>query len=358
MKYHDFILNIFSLQSDNKSNRFADTFENNQYFRKNFSCRILNLYNLYKSTNFEKPILNKLKELTNPKNWQGAYAELLAYDILNSDNWGLIEIDKKIDDENFTFAHEYGKKLADLDGYFSDLEVYFDVKSLQDNKFLDKVIKDAKKNSKNKCSILAQYDIDDDFDEYNNKFADLVDELTNALDNKLVKFDSNIIPNLSYNIHYENGTNSSLNSYNPYRNAENFTDTFLKRYSCKFVKDRPFFLIIVNSWLYNSINNNCFDGNKIFYRSLSRRLFMQYRHSDKKMKEIFNEFKGEQTVFEVSKKLSGIIFIDDLPINNDDIKCYIYINPNADNKCPLFVDNHLYDLQCKKEIDNFIFDNY
>ena len=50
------------------------------------------------------------------------------------------------------------------------------------------------------------------------------------------------------------------------------------------------------------------------------------------MSTILPKFTGTETVFEVSNYLSGIIFIDDLSINEDKYSCHIYTNPNAKHK--------------------------
>jgi len=84
-------------------------------------------------------MLVQVNEVANIKNWQGAYAELAAFDYLNSDNVSNKYILHDPIQPNITinstrtFGDQLGKKNANLDGYIKDVNLYFDVKCLKDN---------------------------------------------------------------------------------------------------------------------------------------------------------------------------------------------------------------------------------
>jgi hypothetical protein len=98
------------------------------------------------------------------------------------------------------------------------------------------------------------------------------------------------------------------------------------------MKGHPFFLVMVNFPWYNGRINSFINADEIFYRSLARRTFSEYKNLSTPMSDVVSKFRGDETVFEVSNYLSGIIFIDDLSINENKYSCHIYMNPNAKNK--------------------------
>lgn len=69
------------------------------------------------------------------------------------------------------------------------------------------------------------------------------------------------------------------------------------------------------------------------------------------------------TVYSVSKKLSGIIFLEDHSITsydefNEIYSAYVYLNPNADNSVAKAAFNHYLLSLPRIEYDDFEFDNY
>ena len=81
-----------------------------------------------------KHLLDRLNEICNKDTWNGAYAEMVAYDFLNSDaNWlrkpiNLSRTVPAID----TLAGSHGKEHTNFDGYYYEFNVCFDVKVLGD----------------------------------------------------------------------------------------------------------------------------------------------------------------------------------------------------------------------------------
>jgi hypothetical protein len=370
--YQKFLDSIFGeneilLDSSNATNNIISTFKySNDYkkFKDSFSQRLINLKKIYENSDYYDELKNKVKLIVDKNNWEGAYAELAAFDVLNSTGYSeLIQMEYKGEPEE-TYAHSYGKQATNLDGYFSDYDTYFDVKILSDalGIFLKNIVKEVIKETElqGQCNILPEYNLDDDVNLYQTHRKELVKELTSMLKKDIECFNSEILPGLSYRIQKGAGVNFREGVYNPYHNAMMMKDTLIKRYVYKFMKNKPFFLIMVNFPWYNQLQTNAFDFNKIFYRALARRTFIGYKNDSTLMKSLDSKFSGNESVFEVTKKLTGIIFIDDSSITEKANNCYVYTNPNADNKsvCLDSFLNELWNNSKDGEFDDFKYDNY
>lgn len=356
-----------SLNSSDATNNIIGTFKyNNDYneFKNSFSQRLINLKKIYENSDYYDELKNKVKLIADKNNWEGAYAELVAFDVLNSIEYlDLIQMEYNGKPEE-TYAHSYGKQATNLDGCFSDYDTYFDVKILSDalGIFLKKIVEEVikKKEIQGQCNILPEYNLDDDVNLYQTNRKALVDELTSMLiaNSKLIH--SEVLKGLSYRIQWGVGVNSREGVYSPYHNAMMMKDTLIKRYAYKFMKNKPFFLVMVNFPWYNQLQTDAFGLNKIFYRALARRTFIGYKNKSTSMKSLDSKFTGNESVFEVSKKLTGVIFIDDLSITEKAYNCYVYTNPNADKKSVCFA-SFLYELfknSKDHEFDDFRYDNY
>ena len=108
--------------------------------------------------------------------------------------------------------------------------------------------------------------------------------------------------------------------------------------------------------------------NNIFYRSLSRRTFMELSKIKEPAQDFSDIYKTtEITVDTVSRNLAGIIFIDDNSTRSKYYKslysAYIYLNPNYKNLSPLSIQNlekyfrNSFQVQIK-DFDDFKWDNY
>lgn len=273
-------------------------------------------------------------------------------------------------DAKYSYAKEFGGKETNEDGYIIDYGLYFDVKILSDTikDILKGIIDDAVSKScqKSVCNILPEYPLDDNDEDYSVNRTNICNELLTFLENNNHRtegsecFKSTILPQLSFRIHWGKGVNSSISEYAPYHHAETTHQLIFKRYAKKILKDSPFMLVFVNfPWYNNKITNFC-KANETYYRSLARRTFCEYMHDDKTlMSSIDKKFMGKDTVFEVSRNLDGIIFIDDCSITEDSYFCYIYMNPNAIKACTHGMKDYLMSLIKRNGLfDDFQFDNY
>lgn len=309
-------------------------------FRKNFQARLERLRDKFQGTASYPALLEQVKQVADPSNWEGAYAELVAYDVLHNDYIGKgIQLDATLDGAE-SYASDLGGKKTNEDGYLPDYGIYFDVKCLADTtgNILKELINDAIKQAgvESICGVLPEYPLDDDECEYQQNRRKLLDELKDYLivskpadgTGKDV-FDSKIMPQLTYRILWGVGVNSSTGEYSPYEHAENTKDLMLKRYTKKFMKNHKSMIVFVNFPWYNNRIRSFIDGDEMYYRALARRTFCGYKHSTEPMNAINPKYVGLETPYEISRHLSGIVFIDDHSIETDTYSCHVYLNPNA-----------------------------
>lgn len=336
-------------------------------FINNFIKRLQRLNDIYKrKSKNRKSLIDQINQIATVK-WQGAYSELVGFDFLcnlNARNFYRVILDKDINYKR-TFTKELGKtSKANLDGYFEGHQVYFDIKCFKDNikEILEDEIKKLPNN--NLFTVTPEYPIYENYKIYSDNKVNIFNELSSKIDitEKTPSFRSSVITDLSYKIRWGEGVTITESSYNPYQHAEKFSDMTLG-YINKFVKDKPFFLVFVIFPWFNGIISSFQNSNKIFYRALARRTFLQHKNNRKKLQEINPKFNSNKTIYKVSKKLSGILFLEDNSIMSEtpdehNVKGYFYINPNADNKIGrgLFYD-YLLSLGCL-ELDGFEYDNY
>lgn len=125
--------------------------------------------------------------------------------------------------------------------------------------------------------------------------------------------------------------------------------------------------MVKNPW-FNEETVDFGNFNNMFYRSLSRRTFMELAKNDFPAKDYSSAYKTEKIkVCDVSKSIAGIVFIDDNSVRSKYYKslysAYIYLNPNYKNKTPLSIRSiekffrNKYEVQIK-DFDDFKWDNY
>jgi len=326
-------------------------------FKENFKKLLTDLESKYSVDSIKQALI----EVSDSKNWEGAYAELVALNVLKNDYSGAIETDVTLK-EGMGFAKECGQKLTNEDGYWKDHDVYFDVKILSDpiKEVIDGIIERAEKKAgvKGSCNVLAEYPLDDEDDEYIKNVAKIEQELVNALQAKETFVRISFMPRLVFRIKWGSGVNSAISAYSPFRHAEHTKDIVLKRYAKKLLKNKPFFLVFVNFSWFKQVVNDFANMNEYYYRALSRRTFMQYEHSRAKASEIIRGYKGNETKRHLTHCLTGIIFIEDYSakVQDKQYKSFVYLNPNARNKAKYI---RMYLEQLPNEMfEDFCNDNY
>ena len=348
--------------------KYLDDF---QEFKENFKKRLERLKTKYEHTKDYNKLLEQVKQVADPNNWEGAYAELVAYDILYND---AINTDLKLDvtlDASKSYAGDLGGKATNEDVYVPDYNLYFDVKCFADTtgNILKELIEEAinKTGQKRNCHILPKYPLDDAETPYQNNRRQLLKELSDYIDknksNTQCKtfFQSNVIKSLSYSVLWGSGINSGLGEYNPYVHAEKTRHIMIKRYMKKFMKNEKFMIVLVNFPWYNNRISSFANCDEIYYRALARRTFCGYKHTTESISEIRSDYTGTDSLYEISTHLSGIIIIDDHSIETDTYSCHIYLNPNAVNKIAgnnLYLESIIRCADKHSRIDDFTGDNY
>ena len=336
-------------------------------FRQNFISRLKRLKDKYSTDQAAlKCIYTQVKLIADNHNWEGAYGELAAYDILYNENIvGGIELDKTIAASE-SFSINYGMAATNEDVYFTESDIHCDVKIMADTigKMLKGLIESVLKSKPfgNKCLVMPEFPLDDIEEDYQKNYANIKKELEENLKEGCGNIISACCPKLKFNVSWK-GCCSSISSYDPYKRAKQMKYAILKRYSKKFTKNYPFMLVMVNFAWYNQIDRDSFGDNAVLYRSLARRVFCERSDANVTFTSIDPKFKGNETVFDVAKKMSAILFIDDFSVTklDDNYTAYLYLNPNADNR--IVSGLHYLETIVKNgskdgDIENFEHDNY
>ncbi len=348
--------------------KYIDDF---QEFKANFKERLKRLKTKYENSKDYNKLLEQVKQVSDPNNWEGAYAELVAYDVMyNEDICSDLKLDVTLD-ASMSYAGDMGGKATNEDVYIPDYNLYFDVKCFADTtgNFLKELINEAisKTVPNSNCHIIPEYPLDDAETPYQDNRRQLLKELCDYLHKNKSNtqgktfFQSNVIKSLSYRVLWGSGINSGLGEYNPYVHAEKTRHIMIKRYMKKFMKNEKFMIVLVNFPWYNNRISSFDNCDEIYYRALARRTFCGYKFSTEKVSEIRPDYTGSDSLHKISTHLSGIIIIDDHSIESDTYSCHIYLNPNAVNK---ITGNNLYlesIIRCADKhslIDDFTGDNY
>ena len=311
-------------------------------FKANLASRLHRLKALFEKTASYPALLTQVAEVASARNWAGAYAELVAYDIMWNDGlMGGIELNKSMP-QTASYAGEMGYQETNEDGFIPELGIYFDVKILGSpvDSILSGITEEALKKfaQVQPCHILCEYPLDDDVGKYQGATRPkLLQELLaylhqcNTLAARQSILRSQVIPDLAYKILWGGGVNSAMSAYSPYRHAEETRHLVFQRYTKKLMKEDPFFLVLVNFPWYNGRVDSFIDADQIYYRSLARRTFCEYKNLDVPMRAVVPRYHGPETVYEVSRHLTGIVFLNDNSITGDNYDCFAYMNPNAVN---------------------------
>ena len=90
--------------------KFAD-------FRKNFQTRLERLRDKFKASSYYSELLETVKQVADPSNWAGAYAELVAYDVLHNGYHGSdFQLNVTLGGDK-SYASDLGGKQTNEDGH-------------------------------------------------------------------------------------------------------------------------------------------------------------------------------------------------------------------------------------------------
>lgn len=365
-------------------------------FKRNFEERLQRLSLKFTDSEQRKEIVEKIKNLaeTTGRKWSGAYSELVALDyFLNSDYIMNPKFINKFSVSEYPdcLAAKNNKQTIDIDFSFElkCKKFYTDIKSLIPTQIevLDSIIDNVIKQT-DKTILIG---LDDLEPESLIDFQSVIENEKKNIEQELLK---NVIQSKTqakyitskgfeykFNISF-NGFLSTMHTKNPYELAKFDKYKYLNYYNKLLDKEYSFLTFVINPWFNEQINDFC-EFNKIYYRSVCRRVFMEFTHNFTPAAEFFKDIKNYSiTLSDISKSIAGILFIEDKSITYNSKKVsssnykeitgdftkklyesYLYLNPNYANKKALSIYDFSsvfdgFELTKMVYIDDFQDDNY
>lgn len=337
-------------------------------FRQSFLSRLSRLARVYPVGHASRPkLFETLNEVASERNWAGAYAELVAYDFLNSTpDWldAPIELSRTVPAAH-TLASSLGGSSANYDGYLADFGVCFDVKILSDKSraLLEGIIADAIQNAGvAPLRIAPEYPLDEDYRVFERARRSLVEELAAELKASATStlVYSKVVSSLSYRIDRGKGTLITLSEHHPFRHALNH-HPLLFAHAKKFSRVEPSLIVFVlHPWFSERALRGIGD-NEQFFRAFCRRFFCQYVKDARPARQLIPRFSGPETLADVTALLSGVLFLEDEGVTAKDpaaqnIRPWVYLNPNAAHPVSRHFIHFLDALHFRGS--DFSFDNY
>ncbi|WP_157644759.1 hypothetical protein [Burkholderia ubonensis] len=297
-------------------NRFAE-------FKANYEDRLRRIEAATKADpTLRKDVLGAVNRVAEDE-WDGAYAELCALDYflaVPQTGPGNIELDRTLPASD-TLASEMGMQNANHDMRLKALGVSMDTKNLSDKTGqILKGIFDEFLNAKGiaRMTIVPTYDHDDDFTPYVVNRPKLLAELVNGVDvrARTPQLRSQVIPGLSYEFAWDAGAYVSASSYSPLEHATKH-HTLLFGHIKKFSRVEPTVITYVMfPWSGESVFLGF--GKETFQTEFARQFFNNYIGSVDLARKFNQKVKSNIAAGDVTKHLSGVIFLDDQSITAKD----------------------------------------
>lgn len=361
------------------------------YFAYNFLNRLGRLRDVFSESPSEIDcICERVKNIAEAKNhqWAGPYSELVALDFYSQFSEffpvSYINLLRIADHRQSIPALNGQKEVIDIDLclHFRTERLFTDVKSfncihLQIFDQIFEEIEDFARKTLGRSVLVGVDNLSEiDYSEVKNSLGaekrSIRRELKRAVSEgrKSVAYCSDSGLRFDFKISYATPSSpflSTVKEYSPYAMAESYKFKFLD-YGNKLVDNEYSLITIVRNPWFNAETVDFGDFNNIFYRSLSRRTFMELLRIDSEAREFSRSYASSAVrVSDVSKSLAGIVFIDD---NSPSCRsqeglysAYIYLNPNYAAKEPLTIRRvekyfrNKFEVQIK-DFDDFKWDNY
>lgn len=248
--------------------------------------------------------------------WDGAYAELCALDYFLAaplTGPGNIGLDQTVPASD-TLASEMGMQNANHDMRLKTLGVSMDTKNLSDKtgQILDGIFDEFRKaKGIQSMMIMPTYDHDDDFTPYAANRPQLLAELESGVDvnGRTPRLTSQVIPGLSYEFAWNAGAYISASSYSPVEHATRH-HTLLFGHIKKFSRTEPTVIVYV---MFPWSGETAFlgFGKDTFQTEFGKQFFNNYLGSADLAKSFNRKVTSNITAADVTKHLSGVIFLDD-----------------------------------------------
>jgi hypothetical protein len=290
-------------------------------FRENYQERIKRLYNAGLSNKkLQNNIVHNIKTIAS-KEWAGAYAELCALDYFLYHLKSEIETNYTINASD-TLAREMNMKKSNYDIFLREFDILMDTKILlnKTEDILNGIFKDFREQiGAMDLLIIPEYSPDDDFSIYQDKRKEILDELIRATNVKMQmpkgRVESEVIDGLTYTFAWKSGSYFSESKYSPYEHAKNH-HTLLFKHAKKFCIRRPTILVFVIFPWFSESSLVIEDSKKIFLKMFCHHFFYDYMDSPKLAKNFNQQIESNISAYNVTKSLSGIIFLEDMSITS------------------------------------------
>jgi hypothetical protein len=299
------------------------------------------LYRLKDSTaaapSLRQQIVTTANLIAAERNWDGAFAELAAFDYLLADprtNASQLKLDVTVPATQ-TLASEFGMQQANFDVEISKLQLSLDVKLLGDK--IGDILRGFFENVLNakgiaRLSIIPTYPRDDSYERYEKNRAALYKELLKLLDvrQQPLGAPSGVIPELRYQFAWQPGVFSGVSTYSTDEHARN-AHTLLFQHAKKFSKVNPSVIVFVHFPWAGERLPPMGDAPLRFFKGMARHFFYGYSGSNVLAASLNKKIKSNILAKDVVPHLSGVIFLQDETITSDD--------PNSPNAAASFLMN-------------------
>lgn len=312
-----------------------------QKFRDNFTARLHRLKAAVQTDpSLSAGILSAVNRIVTSE-WDGAYAELSALDyFLSADvtGPGNVDLDHTVPAAE-TLASEMGMHNANHDLAFSKLGVSMDTKLLSDKigKILEGIF-EAFKSAKGiaRLVIIPSYELGSDYTDYASNRQDLLAEMIADVDiNARPKvFHSKVIAGLSYTFGWDAGVHFGESTYSPIEHAKSHHQ-LLFGHAKKFSRVEPTIItFVIFPWSGENALNLESGDRELFFKKFSDHFFTDYVGSPDPASKYNPKFKTSISAGEVTRHLSGVIFLRDNMILSTDpaqvnVDATFAWNPNA-----------------------------
>lgn len=356
-------------------------------FRTNFIDRLKRLNKYFKdSPNIIDEIIFAAKQVGQKKGykWSGSYSELVALDYwIQFKNLTNIKFPDRGSTATFadSIARQIGNQEIDLD-ISLDLttkRIYTDVKSLipTHTELVDQILNRLESQVATKGFLIGidnVYDVDyirtkADYI-YELQSGNLIQKLAESINSKKIFYTHKLQSGedaqfrISYAKAETNTVLTTMREMEPYKLAVDYKYKILDYYEKLLINEPSLITFVANPW-FNQELNPFNDFVPIFYRALSRRVFMDLTKDTTDLGTIYPELQGKNIkISDVGEKVTGMIFISDKSVTKRDSEIYetfIYLNPNTTNKKLSRRDFDIlnWSPEIKQPfIDDFYYDNY
>jgi hypothetical protein len=272
--------------------------------------------------------------------WDGAYAELCALDYFLAESEtgpGNVLLDHTVPATD-TIASDMGMHNSNHDMSFPSLGVSIDTKLLSDKtgEILNSIFQEFRVGKGIKrLSIIPEYELDDDFAEYQANRQKLLDELISGVDLAVqpARLASSVIPGLSYAFAWTRGVYSSTSSYSPHEHAQHH-HRLLFGHAKKFSRVEPSAIAFV---LFPWSGEKAFpfdNTKKTSLKEFGQHFFNDYVGSSDPAKKFNKKIQSSISADCVTRHLSGVIYLEDRAITAHDpkqlnVEASFIWNPNA-----------------------------